>query len=46
MKQKKRLIFRILDYLDLIETPKNQPLVQQIRGLLYELLDEIGNDEV
>lgn len=37
MKFKKRLIARILNLLDLIETQSNQPIVTQIRGLLYEL---------
>jgi hypothetical protein len=39
MKTKKRLIFRILDLLSLIENKKNQPIVNQIRGLLFELLE-------
>lgn len=39
MKELKRLIIRIFDLLALIENNKNQPLVQQIRGLLYEILD-------
>lgn len=39
MKRKKWLINRILDLLAMLETPKNQPIVQQIRGLLYELLN-------
>ena len=40
MNRKKRLIFRIMDLLETIETPKNQPTVNQIRGLLYSLLHE------
>lgn len=44
MKEVKRLILVIFNLLDLIETHKNQPLVNRIRGLLYEILDEI--DEV
>lgn len=40
MNRKKRLIFRILNLLELIETPKNQPTVNQIRGLLYCLFEE------
>lgn len=40
MNRKKWLIFRILDLLDIIETTKNQPVVNQIRGLLYCLLNE------
>lgn len=39
MNQKKRLIFRILTLLDLIENEKNQPVVSQIRGLIYELMN-------
>ncbi len=41
MKQKQRLIFRILDLLAIIETSKNQPIVNRIKGYLFELLDEI-----
>lgn len=40
MNRKKWLIFRILDLLSTLETPKNQPTVNQIRGLLYNLLEE------
>lgn len=40
MKRKKWLIFRILDLLSLIETPKNQPTCNLIRGYLYELLND------
>lgn len=32
------LIFRILALLDLIENKKNQHIVKEIRGLLYNLL--------
>lgn len=39
MRTLKRLIFRIFDLLALMENKKNQPLVQEIRGLLYEILD-------
>jgi hypothetical protein len=39
MKRKQWLIFRILDLLAMIENKKNQPIVNQIKGLLYELLD-------
>lgn len=39
MSIKERLIFRILDLLSLIENKKNQPIVNQIKGLLYELLN-------
>ncbi len=39
MKELKRLIFRIFNLLEIIENPKNQPKVQQIRGLLNEILD-------
>lgn len=40
MSMKQRLIFRILDLLSMIENQKNQPIVNQIKGLLFELLDE------
>lgn len=43
MKEIKRLILTIFDLLDLIETRKNQPLVNKIRGLLYEVLDELDD---
>lgn len=46
MRKKKWLICRTLILLSLIEDTKNQPIVNQIRGLLYELLDEIENTEV
>jgi len=39
IKRKQWLIFRILDLLAMIENKKNQPIVNQIKGLLYELLD-------
>lgn len=39
MRRNKRLIFRILRLLDLLENDRNQPIVNQIRGLLYELLN-------
>jgi len=29
-----------MDLLEIIETPKNQPIVNQIRGLLFSLLNE------
>ena len=35
---KEMLIFRILALLDLIENKKNQHIVKEIRGLLYNLL--------
>lgn len=38
MRRKKRLIFRIFDLLAIIETEKNQPIIRQIQGLLYEIL--------
>jgi hypothetical protein len=38
MDNKKWLVFRILDLLELIETKKNQPICNQIRGLLFELI--------
>ena len=37
-KEKRRLVFQALTYLDIIETRKNQPVVNLIRGILYELL--------
>lgn len=40
MSYKKRLIFHILDLLAIIETEKNQPIVNQIRGLLFALYEE------
>lgn len=40
MKNKNWLIFRIFDLLALIETPKNQPIIRQIQGLLYSLMDD------
>lgn len=45
MKEVKRLIFRIFTYLEIIETPKNQPMIQEIRGLIYEILDLISKNE-
>lgn len=39
MRRKKRLIIRILNLVNLIENENNQPIVNQIRGLLYELLE-------
>jgi hypothetical protein len=39
MNKKKRLIYRILDLLAMIENKKNQPIVNQIKGLLFELLN-------
>ncbi len=36
----KRLVLRIFDLLALIENKKNQPIIQQIRGLLFEILEE------
>ncbi len=40
MNRKKWLIYRILDLLAILENQKNQPIVNQIRGLLYSLNDE------
>lgn len=40
MNYKKRLIFRIFDLLALIETKKNQPIINQIRGLLFNLMED------
>lgn len=39
MSYKERLIYRIFDLLALIENRRNQPIVNQIKGLLYQLLD-------
>ncbi len=41
MSYKKWLIFQILNLVNLIETPENQPTVNRIRGLLYNLLEQI-----
>lgn len=41
MTEKRRLISRILTLLAYIETPANQSIIQQIRGLLYKLEDEV-----
>lgn len=41
MTEEKRLILRILQILELIETPQNQPRIREIKGLLYELLENI-----
>lgn len=35
----KRLVAMIHNLLDLLETKRNQSLVNQIRGLLYEISD-------
>lgn len=43
MKEIKRLIYMALDLLEIIETHRNQPLVNRIKGLLYEVLDELRN---
>ncbi len=40
MNKEKWLIYRIFDLLALIETPKNQPIIRQIQGLLYRLMDD------
>ena len=45
MKEIKRLIYHVFDYLAMIETKKNQPLVNRIKGLLYEVLSELKNIE-
>ena len=39
MSYKKQLIYRIFSLLDVIENQTNQPVINQIRGLLYNLLD-------
>ena len=44
MREIKRLIFRVFTLLELVKTPKNQPLIQQIRGLLFEILDQIEKE--
>lgn len=36
----KGLIYQIFNLLDLIETPTNQPIIQKIRGLINELLED------
>lgn len=38
MNRKKWLIYQIFELLELIETRKNQPIIRQIQGLLYEIL--------
>ena len=45
MKEEKRLIFRVFHYLDILENRKNQPMIQEIRGLLYNILEIISRDE-
>ena len=45
MKELKRLVFRILDLLAMIETPKNQPIVNRIKGLIYEILDTLEKND-
>lgn len=40
MKQTKRLVMMIFTLLDTIENQQNQPTVNKIRGLIYELLDQ------
>jgi len=45
MKEIKRLIYNVLDLLAIIENKRNQPLVNQIKGLLYEVLSELENIE-
>lgn len=44
MRRYKWLIFQIFNLLAIIETPKNQPIIRQINGLLYELLDELSKE--
>lgn len=39
MSEKRRLIIQALNYLEIIETEDNQPIVNLIRGLLYEMLN-------
>ncbi len=38
-KEKRRLIFQALNYLEIMETKENQPLANLIRGILYEILN-------
>ena len=45
IKELKRLVFRILDLLAMIETPNNQPIVNRIKGLIYEILDTIEKND-
>lgn len=45
MREIKRLIYQALDYLAIIENETNQPIVNQIKGLLYEVLSELKNIE-
>lgn len=40
MNYKRRLIVRIFNLLELIETKNNQPIVNEIRGLLHALINE------
>jgi len=37
-KDEKRLIVKALRYIDLIEGDDNQPLINEIRGILLELI--------
>lgn len=41
MNTKERLIFQVLNYLAIMETKENQPMMNLTRGILYELLNEI-----
>lgn len=41
MRQIKRLAYRILDLVAMIENDRNQPIVNRIKGLIYEILDMI-----
>lgn len=43
MIEMKRLIFKILDLLAILENRKNQPIINQARGYLYEILDILKN---
>jgi len=40
MNEKERLIFRVLDLLEIIKTKKNQPIINQIRGYLFNFLKD------
>ena len=44
MREIKRVVFRILDLLAMVENQKNQPIVNRIKGLIYEILDAIEKE--
>ncbi len=39
MTEKRRLVFKALNYLAMIENSENQSIIRQIEGLLYEILN-------